>query len=200
MIPVVSEVPAAAQRLRGRDRVEDLRRRAAEAVRRSAELIGAAGFEARTDGDGRPRPHGGLFWSRAHSRRFVAGVVSEGPVGIDVEGPRVLTGGAAGLLRVRVDAVRSSVGEGPGPAGLDGADALLRWVVLEACSKCFGLGLSGASRVAITQVADGIRAACSGQVARVWFRHQPPLWLALAGLGGAEPGDIVWHGPKETTA
>lgn len=173
MIPVVCPVPPWAQKLRGRERVRDLRRRAARAVTRSAELLGRGDFVAEADPDGKPRPFQGMYWSRSHSRRWVAGVVAPHPVGIDVEGLRELGAGARALV-------------GGGPDGLD------RWVSLEAAVKCFGVGMPAARRIVIQDGAARLVGSSAGS-ARLWLESAPSFRLGLAWVGARIPVRLSMH-------
>ena len=83
--PYILPVPQERQALRGRDRSGQLSRLARRAVQLSAERSGAVLEAMHSRPDGCPIPENGIFWSLSHKPAYVAGVVANGPVGIDVE-------------------------------------------------------------------------------------------------------------------
>jgi 4'-phosphopantetheinyl transferase len=80
LIPVAS--PAAA---RTPACVEQQREHARLALSCSAALCGAPADGWQNDAEGRPLPNLGFHWSVSHKREWVAAVVADEPVGIDVE-------------------------------------------------------------------------------------------------------------------
>lgn len=85
LYPVVCKVPAAVSALEVGARVKALSRAARESVLLSARRTGVV-LEAFPKGSrGHPLPWRGIHWSLTHKPAYVAGVVSDAAVGIDIE-------------------------------------------------------------------------------------------------------------------
>jgi len=96
--------------------------------------------------EGAPLPVGEYFWSLAHKTEYVAGVVADFPIGMDVERIRPC---APGLYRMAADEAEWKLG--------DAASDLLffrYWTAKEAVLKSVGIGLRGLSRCRIIQIVD----------------------------------------------
>lgn len=83
--PVVLKVPEEHQVFKGRESVLFLRQYARQAVVRSAQIQGIDMPELENDDKGAPIPKNGFYWSLSHKPGYVAGVVSNMPIGIDIE-------------------------------------------------------------------------------------------------------------------
>jgi phosphopantetheinyl transferase len=70
---------------RGPQRLEQQRRYARLALRKCAELSGAPTDGWRQSDERVPMPNGDFHWSIAHKRSWVAAVIADCPVGIDIE-------------------------------------------------------------------------------------------------------------------
>jgi hypothetical protein len=90
LYPVVLPLSEADPALSGKERLARLSRIAREALRLSAETSGVTVGELAKDEDDVPLPSNGIHWSVSHKPSCVAAVVSNEPIGIDVEeiGPR----------------------------------------------------------------------------------------------------------------
>lgn len=82
--PVLMPVPGGADLPRSQ-RLSAQRRVSRQAVDESARLCGLAPRDWPRDGRGVPVPADGIYWSLTHKAAWTAGVVSDGPVGIDIE-------------------------------------------------------------------------------------------------------------------
>jgi 4'-phosphopantetheinyl transferase len=139
-------VPEADRLLRGRDKVIRLSSLARNAVRLSASQSGVDLGELVKSPEGAPLPVGGYFWSLAHKTEYVAGVVADFPIGVDIEKIRPC---APGLYRMAADEAEWKLG--------GAADDLLffrYWTAKEAVLKSRGIGLTGLSRCRIIRIVD----------------------------------------------
>jgi len=170
LYPVILPVEPADRRLKGRDRVAALSRRARVALAASARLSGAPlEIEAfRKDGEGVPLPAEGLYWSLSHKPRYVAAAVAPHPVGIDVEELRPCRGA---LFRK----VAASQEWALLDAALDPADRFFRfWTAKEAVLKATGVGFKGISGCRVIHVSGPHRLTIdflerSWQIEQVFF-------------------------------
>ncbi len=147
LYPVVLRVPVHLRHLRGRTRVAILSRMARVAVRLSARLTGMAPPAFIKNDFGAPQPLNGTHWSLAHKPLFVAGVVADVPVGIDIETVRSPT---EALFR------RIAAGEEWRLSREPHAPRLFYrvWTAKEAVLKAEGVGLRGLSRCRVTAIPD----------------------------------------------
>jgi len=149
--PVILPVP---DRVRGwapRERVVFLSRHAREALRRSAEKSGVALGELKKDAEGVPLPSNGHYWSISHKSKYVAGVVSPEPVGIDLEEIRPVHKGLHGRVAGN-DEWRLA-------AGAAGSERMFfrYWTAKEAVMKAEGTGIKDLSRIKIHRLIDETR-------------------------------------------
>ena len=96
------------------------------------------------DGAGVPQPINGMFWSLTHKPRYVAGVVSTAPVGIDLE-----------HMRPRAEALFRKVASKEEWALSQGErwHAFYRfWTAKEAVLKAVGKGIGNLSRCRIQRL------------------------------------------------
>jgi 4'-phosphopantetheinyl transferase len=82
--PVLMRVPER-ESPRGPQRLERQRRYARAALRKCAELSGAPTDGWRQSDERVPMPNGDFHWSISHKRSWVAAVIADRPVGIDIE-------------------------------------------------------------------------------------------------------------------
>ena len=146
LYPVIMPVGGDVQRLSGREKVAALSKCARQALRLSAERIGIALGELRKDDDDVPLPFGGYHWSVSHKPKYVAAVIGQGSIGIDIEeiGPRKenIFGYVAGADEWRL-------------FGGESWDSLCRcWTAKEAVLKSTGTGLAGLKSCRVADVLD----------------------------------------------
>ena len=146
LYPVIMPVSGDVQRLSGREKVAALSECARQALRLSAERAGIALGELRKDGDDIPLPFGEYHWSVSHKPKYVAAVIGQGRMGIDVEeiGPRKenIFGYVAGADEWRL-------------FGGESWDSLYRcWTAKEAVVKSTGAGLAGLKSCRVADVLD----------------------------------------------
>ena len=139
-------MPEADRLLRGRDKVIHLSVLARQAVQLSARQCGIQLGELMKSPEGSPLPAGGYFWSLAHKTEYVAGVVADFPIGVDIEKIRPC---APGLYRMAADEAEWKLGGGAG-------DLLFfrYWTAKEAVLKSVGIGLQGLSKCRIVKIVD----------------------------------------------
>ena len=85
LFPVVMPVSEAGFKPSGKEKVAHLSRIAREALKVSAERSRVRLGELLKDEKGVPCPVWGIYWSISHKPKYVAAVVSEDKVGIDIE-------------------------------------------------------------------------------------------------------------------
>lgn len=144
--PVILAVPESDRQLRGRDKVLRLSSLARHAVQLSAGQSGVKLGELIKSPEGVPLPSGGYFWSLAHKTEYVAGVVADFPIGLDIEKIRPC---APGLYRMTAD-------EQEWKLGGTIADLLFfrYWTAKEAVLKSVGTGLKSLSKCRIIEIVD----------------------------------------------
>ncbi len=183
--PVILKVPAAAGALSRPERVRYLSDLARTALRRSARFSGLSLGALEKDAHGAPIPAGGVFWSLTHKPRYVAGVTSRRPVGIDIEMIKPVRDGMYGKVA------------GEAEWSLGGADRLTLffrfWTAKEAVLKTGGRGLADLSACRITAVLDECRLSVAYR-GRVWTVHQCRFDGHMAAVAGGGAG-VDWHLP-----
>ena len=158
LFPVILSVPDKARSLSGRERVLFLSRHARMALARSAELSGIRLGELEKDEKGVPLPSAGNYWSISHKPLYVAGVVSDRPVGIDIEQ----------IHEINPALYRKVAGEDEWMLG-DGRsiDLFFRfWTAKEAVIKVRGTGIRDMRKCRVIEVRDKntLRIECSGVI------------------------------------
>jgi len=83
--PVILAVPNQKQQLMGREKVSFLSRHARRALEISAQKSQIQLGDFKKDKNGVPLPFNGNYWSVTHKIGYVAGVISRGKIGIDLE-------------------------------------------------------------------------------------------------------------------
>ena len=146
LYPVVMPVGGDVQRLSGREKVTALSACARQALRLSAERAGVVLAELRKDDDDVPLPSGDYRWSISHKPRYVAAIIGQGRIGIDIEevGPRKenIFGYVASDEEWRLFGGKSW-------------DSLYRcWTAKESVVKSTGTGLAGLKSCRVAAVLD----------------------------------------------
>ena len=144
--PVILKVPEEKRMLSGRDSVRFLSQFAREAVFASAQRSGCKLAELEKDSDGAPMPSNGVFWSLSHKPEYVAGVISDHPVGIDIEQIRPVQ---PSLVNRIINSDEQQV------TGTVSDDIFFRcWTAKESVLKAVGAGLKGLSQCRIHHIID----------------------------------------------
>ncbi len=168
---------------------------ARRAVALSASQIGVRLGELLKSPEGAPLPVGGYFWSLAHKTEYVAGVVADFPVGLDIEKIRPC---AQGLYRMAADEAEWKLGGAPG-------DLLFfrYWTAKEAVLKSLGIGLTGLSRCRVVKIVDDHHLMLSYKfqefnVAHFYFNghiaailaHPDVRWMVQDTMSAANPANL----------
>ena len=146
LYPVVMPVGGDVQRLSGREKVVALSNCARQALQLSADRTGVVLGDIRKDGDDVPLPCGGHHWSVSHKPKYVAAVIGQGRMGIDIEeiGPR----------KEKIFGYVANDEEW-GRLGGESWDSLCRcWTAKEAVLKSTGTGLAGLKSCRVADVLD----------------------------------------------
>ncbi len=144
LYPVILAVPQKDRCLWGRERVQRLSHLARYALRLSAKKKGVDLPALPKSPEGAPLPVNGVFWSIAHKPDYVTGVVSNVPVGIDIERIKPCTDG---LFRRIANTEEWQLADRI-------SDTLFfrYWTAKEAVLKSFGVGLKDLSHCRVTQI------------------------------------------------
>jgi 4'-phosphopantetheinyl transferase len=145
LFPVVMPVIEAECRPSGKEAVDRLSWIAREALKVSAQKSRVKLGELLKDGNGVPCPVDGIYWSLSHKPKYVAAVVSNGKVGIDIE-----------QVKPRTESLFARVaGDGEWELKQKSWDTLFRyWTAKEAVLKVIGIGIGGLRTCRITSVLD----------------------------------------------
>ena len=145
LFPVVMPVTERDHKLSGKDEVDHLSRIAREALRLSAERSGLMLGELLKDDKGVPCPVNGNYWSLSHKPKYVAAVISDDKVGIDIE-----------EMRPRNESLFTRVATDKEWALEEKTwDTLSRyWTAKEAVLKVIGIGIGGLRTCRIVAVHD----------------------------------------------
>lgn len=144
--PLIMAVSEADRQLRGREKVLQLSSLARQAVQLSARQSGIKLGELMKSPEGAPLPVGDYFWSLAHKTDYVAGVVADFPIGMDVEKIRPC---APGLYRMTADDAEWKLGKSV-------SDLLFfrYWTAKESVLKSVGIGLKALSLCRVIKIVD----------------------------------------------
>lgn len=144
LFPVILPVPEGTDRLSGKERVALQSTVARKALRLSAEKSGLELGELRKGKDDVPQPCGNHYWSISHKPRYVAAVVSDGRIGIDIEEMRPRTGSIFDYV--------ASTEEWELSKRKDWHTFFRYWTAKEAVLKAVGTGLSGLKKCRVVNI------------------------------------------------
>jgi 4'-phosphopantetheinyl transferase len=201
LYPVIMPVGGDAQRLSGREKVTALSGCARQALRLSADRAGIVLGELRKDDDDVPLPCGGYHWSISHKPKYVAAVIGQGRMGIDIEeiGPR---------KENIFDYVASD--EEWMLFGGKSWDSLYRcWTAKETVLKSTGTGLAGLKSCRVADVQDASNVSLSfegrlcmvaqmrldGHIIAVLKNDNLVEWVVLEGPAASRPQLPLTHVP-----
>jgi 4'-phosphopantetheinyl transferase len=144
--PVILKVPEEKKELSGRESVRFLSQYARKAVFASAQRSGIEIGELEKDSEGAPAPSNGIFWSLSHKPEYVAGVISDTQIGIDIEQIRPVE---TSLINRIMDSDEQQV------TGEVSYEIFFRcWTAKEAVLKAIGSGLKGLAQCRIHHIID----------------------------------------------
>ena len=146
LFPVILPVIEDLDKLPGKDKVALLSRVARQALKLSAERSGMILGELSKDEDDAPLPSGNHYWSVSHKPKYVAAVISNGRVGIDIE-----------EIKPRTESLFSYVASNEEweLSGGESWEIFFRyWTAKEAVLKADGIGLGGLKTCQIISVPD----------------------------------------------
>jgi len=155
--PVILAIPQDAPP-RSPQRVRQQRLSARLALEYCAERCGVTPRAWDTGRDGVPLPQGGLHWSVSHKRQWVAAVIAERPVGIDIE-----------HVVPRREQLREALADQAEWAVMGETSwlAFFRlWTAKEATLKANSTGIAGLSECRLME-------ACDGRHMTLRYRGQP---------------------------
>ena len=201
LYPAVMPVGGDVQRLSGREKVTALSGCARQALRLSADRAGIVLGELRKDDDDVPLPCGGYHWSVSHKPKYVAAVIGQGRIGIDIEeiGPR---------KENIFDYVASD--EEWRLFGGKSWDSLCRcWTSKEAVLKSTGTGLAGLKSCRVADVLDDANISLSfegrlyqvaqmrldGHIVAVLKNDNLVEWVVLDHPASSKPELPLTHAP-----
>ena len=146
LYPIILAVTGSDRQLQGREKVVRLSGLARCALYVSADRSGIELGELLKSPEGKPLPADGFFWSLSHKPEYVAGVVADFPVGIDIEKIRPCS---HGLYRMIAE-------ESEWELATPVTDRLFfrYWTAKETVLKSFGVGMKGLSRCRVIRIVD----------------------------------------------
>ena len=146
LFPVILPVIEDINKLPGKEKVALLSRVSREALKLSAEKSGVIVGELYKDKNDVPLPFSNHYWSVSHKSKYVAAVISNNRIGIDIE-----------EIKPRSESLFSYVatGEEWELSKEKSWDTLFRyWTAKEATLKAIGIGISGLKTCQIISVPD----------------------------------------------
>lgn len=180
--PVILPVPEDDRDLPAKQRTVHLSRYARKALFMSAHISRAALGPLHKDEDGAPLPSNGYFWSITHKPKFVGGVVSDLPVGMDLEEIRPCSPGLFKKVAVKEEWALSD---------MDPVVTFFRyWTAKESLIKLRGTGIRDMLKCRVIDIPDAgvLTIRCegrrysiehryfSGHVASIVKDHRPVCW------------------------
>ncbi|MBU4317322.1 MAG: 4'-phosphopantetheinyl transferase superfamily protein [Proteobacteria bacterium] len=144
--PVILAVLEEKKGLSGREKVKFLSDHARKALGLSADFSGIRLGKLEKDENGVPLPSGDYFWSLSHKPLYVGGVVSNSPVGLDIEQIREIS---PGLFKKTASQEEWALGKEPEK------DLFFRfWTAKEAVIKANGTGIRDLLKCRVTDIID----------------------------------------------
>ena len=146
LFPIVLPTTENVEALSGRQKVALLSQCARQALKLSADKAGVILGELAKDKDDVPLPSGGYYWSVSHKPKYVAAVISNSRIGIDIE-----------EIKPRSSSIFNYVAseEEWKLCGGKSWEALYRcWTAKEAVVKAAGTGLAGLRSCQVRSVPD----------------------------------------------
>ena len=148
LYPVILPVPHQKQILNGRAKFSYLSQYARYALRISARHSEVTVGNLKKDRRGAPIPFNGHYWSLSHKDGYVAAVLDNRRIGIDIEKIRPCT---SALFRYTASPKEWSLA----PGYKDDYDLFFRyWTAKEAVLKTVGIGMDGLENCKVTGVID----------------------------------------------
>jgi len=144
--PIILKVPDEKQALSGKDSMRFLRQYARQAVISSAQKNGIDLTVLESDRNGAPVSSNGVYWSLSHKPGYVAGVISDNQIGIDIEPIRPVSRGVFDRV---IDNDERHLAD-----RLSDALFFRYWTAKEAVLKAAGVGLKGLSKCKIQRIID----------------------------------------------
>ena len=144
--PVIMPVVKDRVKLPGREKVALLSRVSRQALKVSADKSGVVLGMLMKDKRDVPLPFGNHYWSVSHKSRYVAAVVSEAIVGIDIEEIKHREASAFGYV--------ASDAEWELGGGKSLQNFFRCWTAKETVLKALGVGIGGLKKCHITSVPD----------------------------------------------
>ncbi len=178
--PVLLPIPVKAN-LTGRERIARQRRYARQALVESCKLSAVEPWDWKKGPTSAPLPRDGHYWAISHKPAFAAAVISDGPVGIDIER---ITPRSEGLLdKLAHDDEWTLLGD-------RSWDAFFRvWTAKEATLKANGIGIAGFLSCRVVAIPDEMHLTLEYND-RTWiieqYRHGDHLAAVTRGYDGVE--------------
>lgn len=146
LFPVVLPTTENVKALSGTQKVALLSKCARQALKLSADKAGVILGELAKDKDDVPLPSGGYYWSISHKPKYVAAVISDSRVGIDIEEIKPRNGSIFNYVASEEEWKL---------CGGKSWEALYRcWTAKEAVVKAAGTGLAGLKSCQVHSVPD----------------------------------------------
>jgi 4'-phosphopantetheinyl transferase len=144
--PVILPVPDSWKPVMGRKKVRFLSAHARQAAMLSARFSGVTLGALEKNNQGVPLPTNGIYWSITHKPLYVGGVVSDFPVGMDIEQIRAVT---PGLYKKVADQAEWDMGNQK-----DETLFFRYWTAKEAVIKTMGTGIKDMLRCRVVALPD----------------------------------------------
>ncbi len=181
--PVLIPIPLD-DSLKGRQKVNCQRARARRALSLCAGKCGVPDGEWRQDADRVPQVTNGYYWSISHKPLLAGAVISDGPVGIDIE--HIQPRGNEGLWGRLADQREWEI------SGQRSWEMFFRlWTAKEATLKANGRGISGFGECRIVAVPDDTHVLCE-YASEHWLIEQSYHAGHIAAVTAGQQ-EVRWH-------